>query len=164
MYRNLIRGSMVDRAARDHLALIVRRLAGGRLTNGAFESDRPGRAADPGVQAVADAAWQLYDDFWMSRLRGRRALTAEQRRAVARWVLFLHSDSEYEWPRAPRPTVGRLLLALVTFGRMHPISPERVAQWRRTGDFDVWPFFCGVDYERAQLNPRFLRGTPRAAA
>jgi len=155
---------MTDRAARNEFALLLRRLASGRITNARFDGYRPDRAPDSGVQAVADAAWQLYDDFGVYRLRGRRALRRDALAAVARWVLFLQSDYEYEWPRNPRPSIGRFLLALMTFARISPIPPDRMRVWRQAGDYDCWPFVTRADYENALGHPRFFVGDAPAAA
>jgi len=43
-------------------------------------------------------AWQLYDDMFRHRADGPHALAKDDRRSVARWVLFLRTDIEYSWP------------------------------------------------------------------
>src|SRR5947208_16111071 len=107
---------MIDRAGRDALSVQLRRLASGRLTNAQFDGVRLDRAEDEALVAIGDAGWSLYDDFFVYRLRGRRALKPETLDAVARCILFFDSDLTYEWP-ARRPTVKSLLLTVLTFGR-----------------------------------------------
>ena len=101
---------MIDRAARDRAALLLRRFAAGRLTNDDFVDAFPSSKTDPALRAVDQRAWALYDDFRTHRLTGRHALAPAGRREVARWVLFLQSDVEYTWPTrysSSRSTTGR---------------------------------------------------------
>lgn len=144
---------MIDRRARDELGAALRGLASGRLSNDGFE-DRLSRAVwssrDPGVRAVRWAAWTLYDDLHEHRLVGPRALGRHGRRPVARWVLFLKSNDEYQWPELAGWL--RLLLLvpnLVTFN----LIGRGLARWRdRRGDADVWPFLRRTDLARAMAS------------
>jgi hypothetical protein len=116
---------MIDREGRDRLALGLRRLASGQLTNHEFDDDYFERfftSAEAGkcecgyslagltsgicpecARATRDAAlgeiatfgWTLYSDTRRYRLRGRHKLPRIARAAVARCVLFLGSDLEY---------------------------------------------------------------------
>src|SRR2546421_11038022 len=106
---------MIDRAGRDALAVQLRRLASGRLTNAQFDGVRLDRAQDEALVAIGDAGWSLYDDFFVYRLRGRRALKPETLEAVARCVLFLDGNLPYEWPQR-RPSVKSILFTLLTLG------------------------------------------------
>ena len=58
---------MIDSEARRHLAIGVRHLAIGRITNDEFEglyAHDAGRSRDPAVRAVFwQGAWLLYSDF-----------------------------------------------------------------------------------------------------
>lgn len=82
----------VNRCARRAYAQILRRLTAGRCTNDEFvrarAEIRERYGEDDGVDAVDAAAWHLYDDLREHRLHATRAL----RRAVALWIVFLHSD------------------------------------------------------------------------
>src|SRR5438876_11891768 len=106
---------MIDRGGRDALAVQLRRLASGRLTNAEFDGVRLDWAEDQALVAIGDAGWSLYDDFFVYRLRARRALKSETLDAVARCILFLDSDCPYEWP-ARRPTLKSILSTLLTLG------------------------------------------------
>jgi hypothetical protein len=64
----------------------------------------------------------------------------------ALWILFLHSDLEYEWP-APFPSVT-LMSRLLGWLSRQPI--------RNHGDIDMWPFIRRSDYEEASSSPRLL--------
>ena len=152
---------MIDRAARDHLSLHLRRLAAGRLTNAAFDGVRLDYSPDEALVAIGDAGWQLYDDFFVYRLRGRRALSRQTLAAVARCVLFLDTDLPYEWPALRAGIIKRLFLALLTLGRSIRRDRQR---WQALGPFHVWPFFRETDYQAALNAPRRLRGEAEDAA
>jgi len=127
-------------------------LASGRLTNAEFDGVRLDASTDEALVAIGDAGWSLYDDFFIYRLRGRRALTQEALEAVARCVLFLDSDLPYEWPPL-KTSLKRLLLNLITFG--YYLRQDR-QRWQVSGPFHVWPFFREADYQAALEVPRRL--------
>lgn len=115
---------MVDREARNRLALTLRRLAAGRITNDECDDaiveflslrDKPGvcdcgydlrggphdrcpecgEISDPALPELANFAWSHYGDVQTYRLNGRHALTRAERRAFARAIVFLKGDREY---------------------------------------------------------------------
>src|ERR1051326_6720269 len=122
---------MIDRAGRDALAVQLRRLASGRLTNAEFDSVRLDRADDEALVAIGDAGWSLYDDVFVYRLRGRRALKPESLDAVARCVLFLDTNLSYEWPPR-RPSIKSLLFTLLTVGTWLKRDRQR---WEALGPY-----------------------------
>jgi hypothetical protein len=93
---------MIDRLRRDQMGELLRGLASGAVTEERFIDDAGSRLAqestDPGVQAAYKFAgsW-IFDDSDLI-VRRRRPLPRAVRRQFALVVLFLHSDSEYEWP------------------------------------------------------------------
>jgi hypothetical protein len=96
---------MIDRPARDRLAGGLRHFAAGRSWSEDFEQQcvlPVMQSPDPGVRELAWATWGLYDDFSDTRLVGRYRLSRENRRAIARSIMFLRSDMAYEWPTYPR--------------------------------------------------------------
>ena len=151
---------MLDRPSRDKAATMIRRLASGRLAASDYDVDRDFKSADEGVRAVLDAGWGLYSDYRDYRLRGEDALPPEGMAAVARCVLFLKTDLEYEWPPL-HPSLITLLLALLTLGITVRRSRRR---WERSGDHHVWPFRRYADYKQALANPPFLTDTMKKGA
>ena len=145
---------MIDRAAREQLALRLRRLASGRLSTARFDDARVLDARDEALIALPDAGWGLYDDCLSYRLRGRHALSREVRAAIGRCVLFLKCGLPYEWPPL-RPSIGQLLFSLLTLGRS---MRRRRRVWEAQGAYAVWPFFRKRDYRAALANPPFLTG------
>lgn len=133
---------MIDRVARDRLALTLRRLAAGRITNDECDDvisefldgrDRPGfcrcgydlrggphehcpecgAVSDPALPEIARFAWGLYSDLSTHKLKGRHALSSSQRRLVAQAVAFLKTDLEYSQQVFTRSNSGpRAVLVL----------------------------------------------------
>ena len=91
--------SMIDRDARDRLALALRRLASGQSTNDEFcdqtyaESFR--RSDGAAISELVTFGWVHQDDLRTYRSRGRDALTREERRGIAQAVMFLKTDQQY---------------------------------------------------------------------
>jgi hypothetical protein len=133
---------LIDRQARDHLALNVRRLASGRLSVDSFgdvfgelvvRACEPGRCMcgyemagvpgprcpecgeipDPALAELAAFGWASYSDFGPSHLRGKARLDRRERNEFARAVLFLWSDLEYTGPS---------FLEMTGMGRSEPWS------------------------------------------
>lgn len=148
---------MLDRVARDRTAELLRHLGSARISNDEFEDALPLDTPDSAVLAVQQAAWMLYSDLYEHKLTGRHALSRQAKEAIARWVVFLHSDLPYEWPRHPCEGFVRLFAWLLSFGRIPRHFDER---WKRSGDFGVWPFICREDYQCALQHPRLLASKP----
>lgn len=146
---------MVDKTARRELAFHLRHLANGCITDDEFDDqsdDLAAYSADAGLYAVRlEASWKFYDDFTETRFRGEQRLSKQQRHEIARWILFLQNDLEFEWRDEPlRRKLQRFLAA-----RCRWIStPEPFHQ----GEKEVWPFFRRTDYESALSRPQFLCG------
>jgi len=155
---------MVDRAARDQLALSLRRLVCGKISNDQFE-DGIRKTEDVAIAAIAEMAWLLYSDMKEHRLVGRHVIDPSDRREVLRWILFLDSDLEYLWPemrlagqhplRRVRPVLTRWL--------GWQISAETVARFLAAGDYAAWPFVSRSQYKHAIRQPRRLAGRRRSA-
>ena len=148
---------MVDRRRRDQYAELLRHFAAGLLSNVEYEDQADvvlGGTRDIGLCEISRKAWFLYDDVRIHRLRGRWALSPETRHEIARWVAFLYTDCEYEWPEEP------LLGCLWQFATLGIWGKVHVQRLHRVGDFDVWPFFREADLDRARTRPRLLSGAP----
>src|SRR5436190_23104801 len=94
---------MIDRTARNRAAETIRRFVCGQITNKEFIRRYPDSKHDPVISALDDTVWCLYDDIRTHKLSGDYALTKEFKSEVARWLLFLYSDAEYEWPKIGKP-------------------------------------------------------------
>lgn len=92
---------MVDRQARDELAIALARLVDGEMTNDEFDDVYFGKwnqSSDAAVAEIAGFGWTLYDDTRSRpyRLQGADAVPAKVHPFVQRALLFLQSNREYE--------------------------------------------------------------------
>ena len=132
---------MVDRAARNRMAELLRHLITGKLTNDEYDNawhELMPCADDAVVWLHVNGAWFLYSDVREHRLVGRYAPTAETRRLIARAVLFLKTDHDYEWPQQDLLRAFALgCLNIATLGLVgwlvRSAAPSRENE-------DIWPF------------------------
>jgi hypothetical protein len=162
---------MVDREARDKFAELVRHLANGRISEKHFDEtleSLPSTGKDPVFGAIIE---ELY------------TIEFAPLPDVARWILFLQTDMEYEWPgldQLPNPleVIVAVTLCLMLGGIFHNVS---IAWWatvagmalsqiiarcvgskhRTPGDLVAWPFHKQSDFEEARRHPRLLNGGRR---
>ncbi|MEA2239272.1 MAG: hypothetical protein QOC81_3996 [Thermoanaerobaculia bacterium] len=149
---------MIDRASRDRLAGLLRELAEGSVTKVEFHEQLP-RSKDLAVREIIEQAWLLCRDLPEPKTGTRKKLPRDSRGEVARWILFLESDREYEWPAlSPLARALGFIPSVITFGLFW-------APWRwwfkRRGDSRVWPFIDADEYQAAQGSGRRKRGFSR---
>jgi hypothetical protein len=150
---------MVDKLARRQAAEAIRHFLGGRITNEEFLNRYP-HSKDPAIWALDDTLWGFYDDLEEHTLTGRFAVPRELREQVIRWIMFLHTDEEYCWPRITAPGM-RAYYRPSWLGRVTGFSKfieKRSAAFMAHGDYDVWPFLSCEDFERARQRPLLLAG------
>lgn len=147
---------MIDRDARRQVSELLRHLVSGQITNDEFEDRLPQGSADRAVNEISSEAWYLYSDLWEHRLVGAQRLTAEARTHVARTVLFLQSEREFEWPEWPLGS--RLLSGLFRLLTLGIFGRGARARYEQAGDIKVWPFLRRADYEAALEAPPYLSG------
>lgn len=139
------------------MVLLTRRLVAGRITNDEFEAGLPLGSPDPAVLEVFHrGVWGFYSDLSEHRLVGRRRLSGSERRDAARYILFLKSDHEYEWPRRQVwKDLVWMLVGLLTLG----LAGRLYWAWLgRHGETSVWPFVRREDFEQAVRHPCYLTG------
>lgn len=147
----------MDIKARKEAAEVVRQFISGRITNFDFEKKMP-PTDDWGVHAIEDSLWYVYDDFIRHRLAGDWKLPEEVKSRMTRWVIFLHSEEEYRWPRIGCPGLRPSKHGLVS--RLFS-GPRREREFMQSGDYDVWPFVSREQFRGAKENPVLLAGCDR---
>jgi len=148
---------MIDRPARSRLAEAIRHLVSGQVTNDEFEFRARSSSTDLAVREVfGKGAWTLYSDTSSYRLSGPNQLSRAARRVVARWILFLASEHEYEWPCLN--VASSLMLVVGNFATLGGAGWLYRRSLIRKGDFEVWPFFRRNDYEASLRAPAFRKG------
>lgn len=150
---------MIDRRNRDHMAQAIRSLASGLVTNDAFDDERVPRpfGEDLAIREIYwSGVWPLYGDMQCYRLRGKDALSDEQRRWLARCVMFLKTDLPYEWPTlSRRDAVALFFKNLVSLGKARKDYLDALSA---AGDREVWPFLRMADFAAAKREPRYCVG------
>jgi hypothetical protein len=147
---------MVDVQARAKFARLIRHLVAGLITNDEFE-DRLPFSEDSAVHEVYfNGVWGLYSDLYKYRLVGKNRVPREARRIIARYILFLKSDLEYEWPKQSRWQFPvSFVAALLTLGMS---NRWHFKKFSKAGDIKVWPFIRQSDFEAALRRPPYLHG------
>ena len=124
----------------------------------------------PIIKPMLELCWCLYDDTKRHKLIGRHKLSNEQLKDIARYILFLHSDLEYEWPYidVTNPLIKfsfkDILLIILTLGQnIRDESTKRkhqIEELSDKGDMDIWPFYSRQDYEEQLKKQPFLKDKP----
>lgn len=151
---------MIDRIARDEYSKLLRKFFRGGITNFEYEDEFDSIPEDYDVDdrtvyAIYQAVWPCYCDLRKHKMTGNNSLTKEGKRIVARFILFLHTDYPYEWPK-PKIEIGKGILRLLSFGLFGKREHENPEEAK--GDEDIWPFFRREDFEEALKHPRLLTG------
>jgi hypothetical protein len=149
----------VDRKARDKFAELLRHFVAGQITNDEFENQAPLSSKDLAIGEIWwIAVWPLYDDFEEHTLTEKYRVLDDERREIAKCVLFLKTDQEYQWPR--HSTLKQLLgdlRYLVSFGRV-PVYSSKELLDAAAGNLEAWPFIRLKDLETARRRPPYLAG------
>jgi hypothetical protein len=175
---------MVDKERRQKLALHLRHLAVGLISNDDFESNliddvtngwlpeqyyraKEAKFDDKIIQPMLELCWGLYDDTRNHKLKGADKLSEGALKVIARCILFLRSEQEYQWPyfdqNSPllKFSLGEIIITILSFGQYYrDIRKEKemaFEEFKKLGDFDIWPFLNKYDYERQLENQPFLK-------
>ncbi|MGZ3848665.1 MAG: hypothetical protein ACXVKI_06020 [Flavisolibacter sp.] len=184
---------MIDKERRKKLALHLRHLSVGLISNDDFEEaimddvtdgwlpEQYHRSKlakseddDPIIKPMLELCWGLYDDTRSHKLVKSDELTKDALKIIARCILFLLSDKEYEWPyfntNNPlfRFSLKDLILSILTLGHHYRNKREEhiisYYKWQTSGDYDVWPFFGKNDYQEQLTKQPFLSGRQMTGA
>src|SRR5476651_2608001 len=106
---------MIDYERRKKLAINLRHLSVGLISNDDFESNimdcvtdgwlpeqyyrsKKSKTDDAIIVPMLEFCWCLYSDLKNYKLKGKNKLPSESLKMIARCILFLQSDREFEWP------------------------------------------------------------------
>jgi hypothetical protein len=147
---------MIDRKSRNILAETLRQYVSGRITNDDL-ADCNIKFKDRGVRAISEMAWlQLYDDLYNHRAVGKHYIGGEARDIVSRWICFLHTDLEYEWPEFCFIQTYNLPMNILTFGWWEKRKEQKFKEFMSYGDFKYWPFMNKEAYDQTMKQPHLL--------
>lgn len=182
---------MIDTAKRKKLAFHLRHLAVGLITNDEFEDrlmedvtngrfpteyykETKGIIYDPAIRPLVEECWCMYDNLDEYKFTGCHKLSDPQLREIARWILFLQSDEEFEWPYFDiinpllRLSWRDFFLCVCSLGfyflKIVRNKKQQYLDMQKSGDYAYWPFLCREHYEQALMAPPFLNGLRKAVA
>lgn len=174
---------MIDKERRKKLAYHLRHLSIGSITNDEFEDHiiddvafgwlpeqyyraKEAKFDDAIIKPILESCWSLYSDLKEHKLKGLYKLDEKQLKDIARFILFLHSNSEYEWPYVDptnpliRFSFKDIILSIITFGQHYKdkrIEREKeFVEMQKIGDYDYWPFISKKQYEEQLKHQPFL--------
>jgi hypothetical protein len=176
---------MIDIDKRRKLAIHLRHLSVGLLSNDDFESNlrddvtngwlpeqyykaKEAQSDDQIILPMLELCWGLYDDTRSHKLKGRDKLPQESLKVIARCILFLQTDREYEWPYfdAMSPlfkfSLAEIVFSIFSLGQYYRDKRKEKEQafkaFQQLGDFGIWPFFRQADYDEQLKRQPFLSG------
>lgn len=143
----------IDRTARNEMAELLRHFVTGSITNFSFEDKIPS-SNDPVTWAIGSSIWCFYDDFKEHKLDNEKALPKEIKKMTSRWIMFLYSDEDYQWPFILHPGIRPLEHSMFSklLGR-----PAKEKKFMSYGDYNVWPFINEESFNNAKKNPKLLK-------
>lgn len=174
---------MVDKERRKKLAYHLRHLSVGLISNDEFEINiiddvsfgwlpeqyyraKESKSDDGIIQPMLELSWCLYSDLEEQKLKNKNKLTEEQLKEIAKYILFLNSDIEYQWPSFDiinpliRMTFSDIMANLLSLGRTYRTtkkeSERKIIELKENVDFDYWPFANKEQYEEQLKHPPYL--------
>ena len=174
---------MVDKERRKKLAYHLRHLSIGLITNDEFKNyitddvtfgwlpeqyyrAKEAKYDDLIIRPMLELSWCLYSDLKEHKLEGKNKLTQEQLKEIAKYILFLNSNNEYEWPYYDiinpqiRFSFGEDITNLLSFGKYYRNKryqkEKEFIEMQQMGDFDYWPFISKEQYEQQLKHQPFL--------
>ena len=184
---------MIDKERRKKLALHLRHLSVGLISNDDFEGAvmedvtdgwlpehyhcsklAKSEDDDPIIRPMLELCWGLYNDTRNYKLVKSDALKEDALKIIARCILFLHSDKEYEWlylnlnNSLLQFSLKDLIFSVITPGHHYRTKKEQQIisyyEWQKLGDYDVWPFLRKTDYQAQLTKQPFLSGQQTTGA
>ena len=147
---------MVNIAKRESAAKTLERFLNCEITNEDFMEAFPQDRDDPALLAVGDVAWFCYSEDRTHKLAGKHEPPAELRHLLENAVLFLQTELEYEWPPYRFVSLKNGFLKLLG---MRSMVERQFEEFKRAGDWEVWPFLRRSDYTEASNRAASIPGT-----
>ncbi|MGY0036213.1 hypothetical protein [Pedobacter sp. NJ-S-72] len=176
---------MVDINKRKRLALHLRHLSVGLLSNDDFENDlmndvtngwlpeqyhraKEAKSDDPIIQPILELCWGLYSDTRSYKLINKDRLSEQSLKIIARCILFLQTDREYQWPGFENTnplikfSLAEIVQCILSLGGYYIVKRKEqklaFSEFQKLGNFEIWPFLKQEDYdEQLKIQP-FLIG------
>jgi hypothetical protein len=176
---------MIDSERRKKLAYHLRHLSVGLISNDEFENNileevtngwlpeqyyrtEEAKFDDPIIIPMLELCWGLYDDTRNHKLKGYDKLSPESLKIIARCILFLQTNREYEWPyfdtKNPlfKFSFKEVVVSILTLGKYYrdrrKQHNEAYIEFTKLGNFEIWPFKNILEFENQLKFQPFLNG------
>jgi len=143
---------MVEQESRKRARALLKKLALGKATNYECENefmDLLSYSKDPVIFAFFRTIRELSGDA-EERLSNMFSRGGQMRKRLCRWILFLETDLEYEWPKQRLAPGLRDFYRPNWFDEFLGIEAHTNAAFCGLGEYDVWPFFREADLYTAK--------------
>ncbi|MEO8236021.1 MAG: hypothetical protein ABI549_11450 [Flavobacterium sp.] len=174
---------MVNKERRKKLAYHLRHLSIGLITNDEFENyitddvsfgwlpeqyyrAKESKFDDGIIRPILELSWSLYSDLEDQKLKSKNKLSNEQLKEIAKYILFLNSDIEYQWPYFDtinpiiRFSFSEHISNFLSFGKYYKTKmnekEKKFTEMQKIGDFHYWPFINKEQYGEQLKNHPFL--------
>lgn len=152
---------MIDRIARNILFDQLRKVATGKITGFACENVLLSlQNEDRVVDALRRTLGELIDEKDTS-LKAIFAKKSEMRSRIARWLMFLKSDCDYQWPNEKLPSGILDFYKPTLLDRLTGASARnqtRISEFMKAGDYQYWPFTSKCEFDHAKCGGIIRRG------
>ena len=146
---------MVDPIARKRARDLLKKIALGKMTSYECENGfldlNPG-TNDPAIFAFYRTVFEMGGDI-DKPLAHLFARGSEMRKRVCRWIFFLKTDLEYEWPKEQLAPGIKDFYKPNWFDKLFGLHSRIVRsneEFCSHGDYRIWPFFREVDLNAAK--------------
>jgi hypothetical protein len=162
--RLVIGTKMVDPIARKCMRDLLKKLALGRITSYQSENellDLYPNCNDPVIYALYRTVAEMGGDV-DKPLAHLFAKGGEMRKRVCRWIFFLGTNLEYEWPKERLAPGVRDFYKPNWFDKLFGLQTRILhsnQEFFGRGDYSVWPFFRESDFNAAKTGRIRKRNT-----
>ena len=146
---------MIDHIARKRARSLLKKLVLGRLTSYECENEFVelySNSVDPVIFALYRTVFELGGEL-DKPLAHLFVKGGEMRKRVCRWIFFLQTDLEYEWPKVQLAPGIRDSYKPNWFDRMFGLK-SRIVRSNQVfcghGDYRIWPFIRESDFNSAK--------------
>lgn len=144
--------NMVEQERRKRARALLKKLALGKNTNYECENefmDLLSHSKDPVIFALFRTIRELSGDA-EERLSKTFSRGGQMRKRLCRWILFLETNLEYEWPKERLAPGLRDFYRPNWFDKLLGIDARTNAAFCGHGEYHVWPFLRESDLNAAK--------------
>lgn len=135
---------------RKKFCVLFKAIVSGRISNHEFELSLF-NTQDRFIRELEEILWCSYDDYKEHKLEPSE-MSPANRKLIARSVLFLNSDLNFNWPDFPSKLSW--IFSFMTLGLFRYSYRERLKAYQDYGDDAYWPFRSRAELKLEASRPR----------